>query len=167
MFGAALTAAARGCMQTKTPWANDMHAWKMHARMCQHACMLAELPACMQGYMHACMHALFAGDVYVRVHVQVYKYFGLETNTIDFVGHAVALYPSDEWVLHASTLLLYFTVSSLCLSCLKAYIYIYTLRKKHAYIWVYLLCVVACMDASLSLLKLLHAAPKLGLRPGI
>ncbi|CDJ51677.1 RAB GDP dissociation inhibitor alpha, putative [Eimeria brunetti] len=28
----------------------------------------------------------------------VYKYFGLETNTIDFVGHAVALYPSDEYL---------------------------------------------------------------------
>lgn len=27
---------------------------------------------------------------------QVYKYFGLETNTIDFVGHAVALYTCDE-----------------------------------------------------------------------
>ncbi|KAL8274877.1 hypothetical protein Esti_001166 [Eimeria stiedai] len=29
---------------------------------------------------------------------QVYKYFGLEPNTIDFVGHAVALYTCDDYL---------------------------------------------------------------------
>lgn len=29
---------------------------------------------------------------------QVYEKFGLQTNTIDFIGHAVALYPSDEYM---------------------------------------------------------------------
>merc|ERR1719160_1060818 len=28
---------------------------------------------------------------------QVYEKFGLQTNTIDFIGHAVALYPNDEY----------------------------------------------------------------------
>ena len=123
--------------------------------------MLAELPACMQGYMHAYMHALFAGDVYVCVHVQVYKYFGLETNTIDFVGHAVALYPSDEWVLHASTLLLYFTVSSLCLSCLKAYIYIYLKKKAYIYMGISSLC--SCVHGCVSVfIKVVACSAEIG-----
>ena len=33
---------------------------------------------------------------------EAFQKFGLEQNTIDFIGHALALYRDDEWVLMLS-----------------------------------------------------------------